>query len=98
MVSDIDTNLDTLFVWTSLKEVANAKMKYNDSHKEEVSLIHGLFEALHMKNRDGGTVNDAQRHKGLSARYKGDKKEEHCKTSKSSTDEMSKNSFEEALS
>ena len=59
----------------SLDEISFAKMKKNDDRKE-TSLIHGLFEALHMRNCDAGTVSNAQRHKGLVVRYSTKKEEE----------------------
>ena len=86
IVSEVDTVLGTLLACKSLQEISNAKIRTRDS-RQEVPLIPGLFEALHMKNRDEGTVNSAQRHQSLSARYNNAKKKEECKTSMSSADE-----------
>lgn len=68
LLDEVDTGLRTLLHCKSLEEISFAKMKTNDERKE-IPLIHGLFEVFHMKSRDAGTVSNAQRHKGLVARY-----------------------------
>lgn len=67
----VDEAFSSLLSCSSLDDIEQATMKTNDDR----SIISGLFEALHMKNRDDGIVSNEQRHQGLNSRYAAPKNE-----------------------